>query len=63
MHNLHQDKILDREEHMNRLIESTEELSVSADQFRRGTRDVKWSMRKRQIILVSIVVAIILVHH
>ena len=42
------DKVLERGDTLDRLIDATEDLSVSADEFRRGSKKLKWAMTKRQ---------------
>ncbi len=54
------DKVLERGDTLDRLIDATEDLSGSAEEFRRGTKKLKWAMTKRQIILITAGIAVIL---
>jgi vesicle-associated membrane protein 7 len=55
------DKILERGETLENLMMQTDELGESAATYRRTTNKVKWSMRKRLVILVTILILILLV--
>jgi vesicle-associated membrane protein 7 len=55
------DKILERGETLENLMQQTDELGETASLYRRTSNKVKWSMRKRLIILVAILIFIILV--
>lgn len=55
------DKVLDRGIKLDVIVEKSQEMAQTADDFRRGTRSVKRSMGCKLVLIISLIVIVIVV--
>jgi vesicle-associated membrane protein 7 len=54
------EKILDRGESLDSLIQRTDDLKDASNEFKKGANKVKWGMRKRLAVMIIIIIVLIL---